>query len=258
MFRCEQLIAETFVQHAKVFEQVASTSDLALERARDSVLQTPALFIAERQTAGRGRGKNVWWSQAGGLTFSLVLEAVGPLEDQSRWPRIAVTTAVAVGDAVALLAPQCRCAIKWPNDVYLDGQKLAGILVEAPHVGGVLRRIVIGLGLNVNNAFREAPDEIRAIGTSLSDAAGETFDLHDTLTILLQRIAERLRQLQADDPQLSGEWQSRCMLRGRDIAITLGTREVRGSCLGIQADGGLLIETPTGTETLYGGEVVTW
>jgi BirA family biotin operon repressor/biotin-[acetyl-CoA-carboxylase] ligase len=234
----------------------SSTNDLALELAADPRLPVPALVLAARQTAGRGRGGNRWWSAPGALTFSLVLEPAQVDLAIDHWPRLSLTTTVAVCDALAKLAPDAIWGAKWPNDVTVAGRKICGILVEVPNRGPRAgRRVVVGVGLNVNNSWQTAPDDLRDVGTALCDVTGRRHDRTDVLIRFLTAFADRLEQLSRADTRLLGAWRSRCVLRGRQVRIDNGAGSVRGRCWGIDDDGALVVETASGEQRVHGGVV---
>jgi BirA family biotin operon repressor/biotin-[acetyl-CoA-carboxylase] ligase len=249
-----------FVAEVEWHATIPSTNDRALELAPREALPTPFLIACGEQTAGRGRGSNRWWSGPGALLFSLVLDpgqvgSAGLRTDH--WPRVALTAGVALCEALGALAPHLSGGLKWPNDVLLAGKKLAGILVEIPPTRPPApRRLVLGMGINVNNSLAEAPADVRAVGTALCDASGLEFDPTEVLIAWLDRFAGNLGRLAADDPALPLGWQSRCVLSGRTIELLAGDRLVRGTCRGIDTDGALLLETAAGPERLYAGVLV--
>jgi BirA family biotin operon repressor/biotin-[acetyl-CoA-carboxylase] ligase len=235
-----------------------------MELARSNDVVTPKLILAGKQSAGRGRGLNRWWSDRGALTFSLVFDphadlanrGAAPLESD-RWPRIALAAGVALCDVLQAAVPDSRCALKWPNDVLLAGKKVAGILVEVPPASPPApRRLVLGMGWNVNNSLSRAPAEVQAVGTSFHDTAGIDFDISQLLIDWLDHFARHLRALAAGDPLLPPRWQALCALTGREIELLSGNRRVRGICGGIDGEGALLVDTETGPERLYAGVLV--
>jgi BirA family biotin operon repressor/biotin-[acetyl-CoA-carboxylase] ligase len=165
--------------------------------------------------------------------------------------------------AALSVAETCRAlggvetTIKWPNDVLLAGKKIAGILVEAPPASPPApRRLVLGMGWNVNNSLRGAPPDVQAVGTSFCDTAGHDFDISTLLIGWLDHFARHLRALAAGDPALASRWQSLCALAGQRIELMSGNRRVSGLCRGIDCDGALLVETEAGPERLYAGVLV--
>jgi BirA family biotin operon repressor/biotin-[acetyl-CoA-carboxylase] ligase len=243
---------ESFVRIVEHHFELPSTNDRSLELARERELNTPVLVLAERQTAGRGRGANRWWSNRGALTFSLVLDAEAHGLSAAHWPRVALTAAVAVHEVVQPLVPRAVCGVRWPNDVYLSGRKLCGILTEPARQSN---RLVLGIGANVNNSLADAPAEVREIGTSLRDVTGTSHDLTDFLIRLLRRLANNLDALANDDHRLAQSWSQLCLLRGRAIELDVGAECVRGRCQGIDADGALLLATPRGPQRFFAGIV---
>jgi BirA family biotin operon repressor/biotin-[acetyl-CoA-carboxylase] ligase len=256
----ERLKRESIIADVEWHATIPSTNDRALQLAVKENVDTPLLILADEQTAGRGRGSNRWWSGPGALMFSLVFDPAGTggaCLRTEQWPRVALTAGVALCEALTELAPHLDCGLKWPNDVLLAGKKLAGILVEIPPARPpVPRRLVLGMGINVNNSLAEAPPEIRSTGMALCDATGLEFDPTRVLVAWLGRFAENLRQLAVDDPGLPTRWQSRCVLSGKKIELQAGDRPVKGTCRGIDADGALLLDTENGPERLYGGVLV--
>lgn len=253
----DRLRADTFVRHVELHDTLPSTNDCALALALDASLQTPALVVARRQTAGRGRGPHDWWATDGALTFSLLIDSDEFGITQRDWPRLSVATAVAVCDALERCeVPPSHLGIKWPNDVLVDGRKVCGILIESP--GGTAPaggRLVVGVGINVNNSWRDAPQDAGPCGTSLCDESGREHDPAAVLQRVLSAVERRLRQLAANDPELPPAWQRRCRLTGQTVEIDAGDRCVRGVCQGIADDGALVVKRPSAIERVYSGTV---
>lgn len=138
-----------------------------------------------------------------------------------------------------------RCAIKWPNDVWIDGRKVAGILLEGrPQEGWA----VIGIGINVATRARDLPDELRETATSLAEAGGGSPGVEPVLAALLAAF-ERL--LSAGSDEALAEWSARDALRGHAIRWEGG----EGVAEGIDASGALLVATGDRRIALHAGEV---
>ena len=247
--------AETFVRHVEHHAEIGSTSDRALELAGDAALPTPALILAEQQNAGRGRGSNVWRSGLGALTFSLVIERPPGLR-RERVALLSLVAGLAVRDTIAAAAPGRAVRVKWPNDVYLGDRKVCGILVEVPPTAS--DRIVVGIGVNVNNSFDEAPEEVRRRATALFEATGQTHDLAGTLVDLLVRLEAAWDELGATGELPVSRWSAHCLLTGRHVRLRTPAGEVAGECLGVSEDGELLLETADGVRPLRAGEVIAY
>ena len=242
---------ETFVAQAEVHQELGSTNDRALRLAAES-RPVPRLIAALRQTTGRGRGANRWWSSDGALLFSLILQV--PRVEPDRVPQLSLCLGAAVGQAVSELAPGADVRLKWPNDVYLNGRKVCGILIETPPQ--LDERIVIGIGLNVNNSVASAPADLAVRATSLRDCAATEFSLTDVLVLVLNRIESVLDEFrQGGWSRLAQRWRAACLLTGRCVTIRCGPQAITGTCLGIEDDGGLLLQTLAGPQRFYGGTV---
>ena len=133
--------------------------------------QEGLILIAREQTAGRGRLARSWESPRGGLYLSLLLRPPIPLARAQQVTMLASLAAIDACQAIAGVTPRP----KWPNDLLLKDKKLAGTLTELASDGSRLRYAIIGLGLNVNNAFEDGPLADSAL--SLRMATGRTYDI---------------------------------------------------------------------------------
>ncbi len=197
VFQPADLLGQTFLQHVEVFDCIDSTQNRAMERCGDRSLTVPALIVAERQTAGRGREGARWWSPEGALLFSLLV----PLPPKFAEPESSGQLSLALAGAVAnylreALRPSGNdrsVRVKPPNDVYVADAKIAGLLIDVPHQPGRKQRLaVVGLGLNVNNACGNPPEEIAVPVTSICEQAGHGLDLQEVLVSLLAHIERAL------------------------------------------------------------------
>ena len=273
-FDVPRIVVETFVRCVELRERVASTNDLAVEMSTSENVETPLLVLAREQTAGRGRGANQWWSAPGALTFSLLLDAHAHSLPRSAWPRVSLTAGLAVCEALDSLLPHDRPALKWPNDVYLRGRKVCGVLVEATspaprqstHDSTVPtapsqrearqeNRLVVGVGLNVNNSLAAAPEPLASQAIALVDAVGHPWNLTDVLTRVLGHMDDCWRMLDDEDARLAERWQTFCALSGRTVQLQAGPRLHEGLCHGIDAEGALLLETNRGVQRFFAGVI---
>lgn len=251
-----RITQETWIERIHFYDKVDSTNTRALEHAAASDQPLTELFIAERQTAGRGRGNNRWWSSPGSLTWSVLTRPIRT--PAGRLPQASLSMGLALCKAVDKFTP-AEAALKWPNDVYLDSRKLAGILIEM--AGHDRQRLVIGVGLNVNNSVQIAPCEIRERAISLIDTQRVPVSALDRTALLvacLTEIERHLARFENADPTLCDDWRSRSLLTGREVTLATPKREVIGLCKGIADDGALLLHTATGVEACYGGSVVSF
>ena len=210
-----------------------STNDDALAAARSGAPHG-SLFIADEQTAGRGRRGHAWLAAPGeSLLFSVLLRPTLALAQTSA---LTLAIGLALRDAVAPLisaAPQ----IKWPNDVLVEGKKLAGVLVESQLQGAELQSVVVGVGLNVST--REFPPEIAATATSLALLGATRLEREALLVDLLEAIATRLEgYAKSGVTGILAELNAADALRGKRVRVD-GTT---GTGRGLDDQGRLLIE----------------
>ena len=235
---------------AELLPSIDSTNTELMRRARAG-RPAPTLLVAEVQTAGRGRLGRAWVSQdadaahtarAGqvqrALTFSLGL----PLN-----PRDWSGLSLAVGVSVACsLHPALQ--LKWPNDLWLGGRKLAGILIETAAIADQ-RYVVVGVGVNITEPF--------ATGLSVAPAWLQELlpqcDAPQALLRIVPALVAAIRQFEAEGlAPFLGEYAARDLLSGRAVVLSDG---VIGTAQGIDAGGGLLVHTPAGMKTITSAEV---
>ena len=226
------------IGHPRVhLRRIDSTNRRARELA-DAGAPDGTLVTTDEQTAGRGRQGRSWLAPAGtALLMSLVVR------DHAGAPAPLIA-AVAVCEACEAAAP-VSCRLKWPNDVWVERRKLAGILVEARPAAGWT---VIGIGINVRTTAADLPPELRRSATSLAQASPPAPPLEALLEGVLRALARRL----ADPPEWVLEaWRSRDALRGECVRFDGG----EGRAVGVDAAGRLLVEQRTGVTALDAGEV---
>jgi len=188
------------------------------------------VVIADRQTAGRGRRGAAWVCPPGeSLAFSVL---VRPAEPKALWPRLALAAGLAVAEALEIHG--VSAGIKWPNDVWVEGKKICGVLVEA---GGDFA--IIGIGVNVNVAG--FPEDLVATATSLLLETGEAASRSDVLAEVLRRLDLRRHQIGADFSRLVDAVRNRCVLTGKHIRLLAADGPREGFCEGIGSGGELLV-----------------
>jgi len=176
-----------------VVEEARSSNDIAWEAAERGAAEGFVVF-AERQTAGRGQYGRRWESAPyRGLWFSVLLRPPITLNES---PRL---TSLLAGAAAATIIAETGCAasIKPPNDIYVDGRKIAGILVEGRTAGDGSYVAVAGMGVNVNQTAEDFPEELRATAGSLRMATGREVRRTDLAVALLRKLEMDYRALQA-------------------------------------------------------------
>lgn len=223
------------IHHRLTDSTNARARELALAGAPDGTIVT-----ASEQSAGRGRQGRTWSAPAG---KALLLSTI--VRDLSRRDSLLpLAVPVAVAEACDAFAG-AQCQIKWPNDVWIGGRKLSGILLEGrPQEGWA----VIGIGLNVGTTREEFPDELRDAATSLVIESGTDPGTEAVLDAVLESLDRRL----GDPPKaILAAWRERDVLSGSHIRWNGG----QGTAAGLDDSGALIVETEEGRVTLDAGEV---
>jgi len=218
----ETALADLEIPAIRYFPAVGSTNDVASAWAAEGA-PDGALVVADEQTSGRGRGDRRWFTQPGmGLAFSLVLYPSKPVGVYVM-PRLTALGAVAVRYALQRhynIIPQ----IKWPNDVLIERQKVAGVLAEAQWSGEQIKSAVLGIGINV--ASGSISDEIlpRAEmnfpATSVEEALKKKVDRVELLHHVLKELLYWRPRIHTND--FLSEWESCLAFRGEWVQVTAG------------------------------------
>lgn len=228
----------------EVHATVTSTNDLALERLGAGAPHGH-LVVADAQTGGRGRRGRAWHSPPGlAIHASLVIRG----ERELVAPTLLVA-AVGLGIAEGLeAAARVKVGIKWPNDLWIGGRKVAGILVEARGFRPDAPALVAGFGINVNHALDDFPPDLRDVATSVALATGARLDRRDVLSAVLESLEPRVDEALsgAPAPALHEAYRSRSVLLGRRVALLDADEPVVGSVADLSATDGLLLRTDLG------------
>ncbi|MDB4743630.1 biotin--[acetyl-CoA-carboxylase] ligase [Planctomicrobium sp.] len=246
------LQVSTFIKSVEWLVEVDSTNTYVLQNLK-SLGASPALVGADLQTGGRGRGKNQWWGAEGSLTFTLLLQPNEFNIQVQHWPLMSLMVGLAVREGLLKFLDHHQVSLKWPNDVYVDDKKICGILIETTPAQREF--VVIGIGLNINNSLQAAPLGIQESASSMLDLTGCLHSREEVLTSLLQSLEDVLVRIPAHLPQLLAEWRQHCFLTGKRISIDDSQHEVAGQCLGIDDDGGLVLQTESGQRKFLAGSV---
>lgn len=223
-----------------------STNKQLAQEVRAGLIALPALLVADQQSGGMGRGGNRWFSPAGCLMFSMAL----PFE-----PRESALLSLEVGIVVAkTLASWCPRApqVKWPNDVYVDGRKICGILIEVVQNASVA---IVGIGINCMVSFDSAPEAVQQSATSLHLCASDRPHLDTSPETVLTHFLANWKQWETErnesENRLLREWQRWSLLDQQWVIVenavtTLNQSQIEGLCLGIDSSGALKIAQSNG------------
>ena len=239
-----------------VYHYLASTPSTNAVLGRLAAQGAPegAVVVAERQEAGRGRMSRGWFSPPGtGLYFSLLLR---PTVEVARVTSLPLVIGLAVADALAPHLPVGEPRVKWPNDIWIGGRKVCGILCELQAEMDGIQHVVAGIGINVNLEAGALPDELRTTATSLKMATSVTVQRAELLAALLGFLERDYAawQRQGLAPFME-RLRDRDALRGHTITVERPAGALAGTADGVNPNGSLRLRLPDGrVESLYSGD----
>jgi BirA family biotin operon repressor/biotin-[acetyl-CoA-carboxylase] ligase len=233
----------------RYFEQVGSTNDIALQWAEEKDIRDYSLVLANEQIMGRGRNGRKWQTPPDtALALSLIL-----LPNSNEKKKLILFTALGALALAASLKEKFNidAQIKWPNDVLIDGEKVAGILVEANWIGDTPKAVVLGMGINIRSEAVPPTKETLFPATSLEDALGAPMARLDVLRGLLQALVNWRPRLGGDE--MVTAWDEHLAYKGQQVEIRGRDGQVtQGKVLGINKDGSLRLDT---VQSIHFGDV---
>ena len=241
-----------FEAHLHHFYKIGSTNSAAMGSAAEGVPEGSVL-LAEEQTAGRGRGANTWQSpRSTGIYCSAVLRPPLPPSDVLL---LSLMAGLAVQAAIQQTDSRVQPDLKWPNDILIDGKKVCGILTEMNAEATRVRYVVVGVGINVNQA--SFPKELQA--TSLRLATGSEWSRVELAAALLKSLDREYRQFvqgpEARASILRRFAENSSWLHGKKVRIEENGSAFEGTTEGLDARGFLQVRTAYGMQTVLSGTV---
>jgi BirA family biotin operon repressor/biotin-[acetyl-CoA-carboxylase] ligase len=231
-------------------EEVSSTNSFLLD-AKSSANINGTTILAEKQSKGHGRKGRLWYSIKGtNLTFSILLNDKRYFTRQFNLINLAATLATAT--AVENLY-QLKTELKWPNDILIKGKKVAGVLIESSSKGEKLERVVLGIGLNVNQTIFQGTFNIPP--TSIKNETRQNIERETLLAELLNVFEEILEYVVTNPGWILKEWKVRCRMIGEKISVTEGDSVKYGIFDDIDDNGFLLMKADKKVEKIYFGDV---
>lgn len=231
-------------------DEVVSTNTLLLDK-KNNYNTNGTVLLAEKQTKGRGRKDRVWYSAPeSNLTFSILLTKDKLLFNSINFLNFAASLGVAT--AIENLY-QLKTSLKWPNDVLINSKKTSGILIESISQGSKIERVVIGIGVNVNqNSFQGT---FNYPPTSIRNELGHNVDREKLMAEILNNFETLIEKIKVDKRELLKDWKLRCDMIGEKISIVENDKEIFGIFDDIDDEGFLLLKTKGKIEKIHFGDV---
>ena len=241
-----ELIGRNFIY----CDEIESTNT-ELRSGKQQYKKNGTVILAEKQLSGKGRKDRTWLSAKGlNLTFSILLtkEILAELNVN----HLNLASSLAVSEAIENLY-QLRTELKWPNDVLIESKKVAGILIETSVRGTNIERVVIGIGINLNQISFQG--DFKYLPTSLKLEVGADIDRENMLAETLNIFEEKLIGLTKTPKDILNEWRSKCKMIGDKISITENQLVKSGIFYDIDDDGFLLLKKNNMVEKIHFGDV---
>ena len=238
------------------FEEIDSTQNFAQNIAADKK-ENGTIIIAEKQTSGRGRLDRKWTSPKGGIWFSLIIH---PKFDVSSSTLIPILSAVALSKSIKSVL-DIETEVKWPNDITMNGKKVAGVLVDASFQTNSIDYLILGIGINFDIDTKKLEKRLTKTPNfygidSLRGKENKTPPKTLLKEFLLQ-FEKNLFQLdKGEKSKIIKEWTKRAAGIGKKITINTSNGKISGISQGIDNDGALKIKTRNEIKKIYVGDVV--
>ncbi|MDR1243768.1 MAG: biotin--[acetyl-CoA-carboxylase] ligase [Endomicrobium sp.] len=235
----------TICKIIKYYKELPSTQTTVKMLAQKGFYEG-TVVIVEKQTSGYGRIKRVWASNTGGLWFSILLKPFLVPEESTK---LALILSIALKQTFDLYNIDSK--IKWPNDIFINNKKIAGIIIEMSAEQDIINWIVAGIGININN---ELPKELKDIATSLKEIINKEIDRTEFICkffINFEKLYTSFKE-KGLKPFLK-EYNANLLYKNKHVTISNGHNTITGINLGIDENGMLIVKTKDNVEKIISG-----
>jgi len=238
------------VKNLLVFDELDSTNSTAKDLAHYGA-EEGTIVIARTQNQGRGRFDRIWQSPEGGIYLSFILRPRISAEKTSLLPFVAALALTKTIESYGLHA-----TIKWPNDVRVNGKKIAGILLESEVIGDTINYVVVGIGMNLNIEITHFSTDIQPRSTSMIHELGNPVDYHEFLrAFFIQFWSFYKLFIEQQYDRIIDEWKNHTDTLGKTIRVQTATETLQGIASDIDQSGFLLLRTESGeTKKIMSGD----
>ena len=239
------------------FEEIDSTQNFAQQIASDKK-EDGTIIIAEKQTSGRGRRDRIWASPKGGMWFSLIIH---PKFDVSSSTLVPIAGAVALSKSIrSILGVETQ--VKWPNDIMMNGKKVAGMLVNASFQANNIDYLVLGVGINFDVDVKKLEKRLSKSPNFYGVNSLRKKDDNTSPTVLLREFLLQFEKVlvqlnKGEKSKIVKEWTKRADRIGKKITINTSNGEISGISHGIDNDGALKLKTAKEMKKIFVGDVVS-
>ena len=252
----KDLKTKTVGKRVYYFEEIDSTQNFAEQIALDGK-ENGTIVIAEKQTAGKGRLDRKWTSPKGGIWFSLIIH---PKFDVSTSTLVPIAGAVALAKAIKNTL-NIDVSVKWPNDITLNGKKVAGMLVDASFQANNIDYLILGIGINFDIDAKKIEKRLSKSANFYGVNSLRKKDDNTPPKILLKEFLVQFEKIsiqlnKGEKAKIVKEWTKKADKIGKKISINTSDGKISGVAQGIDNDGALKLKTSKGMKKIFVGDVV--
>lgn len=241
-----------FGQNFKHFKSIDSTQTYLKELVSKNEAPIGTLILTDHQNMGKGTQGRSWFSlPEPQLMFSLLIQ---PKLSPQKLPIVNILSGVLLAESIEHFG--AHATVKWPNDVYMDGKKVSGILSELSTQGGETK-IILGVGINTHAKLEDFPDQLKSTSTAISIHA-PSIDRFELLNLFLQKLEKAIYEWSSEEliSYTQNGFEKLWVYKGRIIEVIQDTQRFRGVAKHINSVGALELETETEIKKIISGSVV--
>ena len=237
------------------FDEIDSTQNYALQISNNTN-ENGAIIIAEKQTHGKGRLNRKWYSPEGGIWLSVIIHPEFQISDATIIP---LAASLALCESIKKVH-KIKTDVKWPNDITIDGKKVAGMLIDTSIQGNKVENLVLGIGINFAVNIQQIEKRLKNSPyfygvTSLFPEKNKPSKIELLVQFLLELEKVINSLIKGKNAQIIRDWSKHTNMFGKTISVNTGNGKISGIAKKIDSDGALIIKTGTKNRRIFVGDV---
>ena len=237
------------------FDEIDSTQNYALQISNNTN-ENGAIIIAEKQTHGKGRLNRKWYSPEGGIWLSVIIHPEFQISDATIIP---LAASLALCESIKKVH-KIKTDVKWPNDITIDGKKVAGMLIDTSIQGNKVENLVLGIGINfavniqqIEKRLKKSPNFYGVTSLFPEKNSPSKIELLVQFLLELEKVINSL--IKGKNTQIIRDWSKHTNMFGKTISVNTGNGKISGIAKKIDSDGALIIKTGTKNRRIFVGDV---
>ena len=237
------------------FDEIDSTQNYALQISNNTN-ENGAIIIAEKQTHGKGRLNRKWYSPEGGIWLSVIIHPEFQISDATIIP---LAASLALCESIKKVH-KIKTDVKWPNDITIDGKKVAGMLIDTSIQGNKVENLVLGIGINfavniqqIEKRLKNSPNFYGVTSLFPEKNRPSKIELLVQFLLELEKVINSL--IKGKNAQIIRDWSKHTNMFGKTISVNTGNGKISGIAKKIDSDGALIIKTGARNRRIFVGDV---